>query len=470
MFAWLPELLWSNFKQPMCLTCGKCPLSNHGGYDFREVIGLHETYFVFSGRVKCVQCERNAHDIRVQADALTSEREREELKKSAPQYTFHTTDPEYLKSLPYDRGELSSCNRPKPFSGSILDGDGIGDFFPAVLSSRLGLDKSLMDLMLPLYDHSFNGNAFSKLLREMHSLKYAEAANAYLNLALQHMTTNTLTPVSLVNEFGSFFDSNGWCGHVPSSGYLNNMYKKLQAMYRPYYDLNLKMRGTGKKVKVDVSYKLPKRLHKKGGIANFAGLFTLVNEWEEVRSQFLIVSDAHEQIESQLKSLVETLEQYNQERPMLFHTDNPARDASLAQRVFKSSLLEPRKQPGATVGAAPSSSVSSLPKLEVPPERIEFLDTTGDVLDGHIYALRQMLDENWPPGKEIPIGLDGEWVIDHTERFDLLQLAYRFKPLDDVSVILIPIHRLSSLPPSLEDWLNCPRYRSCDCQAPLKSA
>ena len=92
----------------MCLTCGKCPLSNHGGYDFREVIGLHETYFVFSGRVKCVQCERNAHDIRVQADALTSEREREELKKSAPQYTFHTTDLEYLKSLPHERGARSS--------------------------------------------------------------------------------------------------------------------------------------------------------------------------------------------------------------------------------------------------------------------------------------------------------------------------------------------------------------------------
>ena len=137
-----------------------------------------------------------------------------------------------------------------------------------------------MDLMLPLYDHSFNGMALAKLLRELHSIKHAEAANAYLNLALMHMEASTLRQVSPANvvEFGSFFDANGWCGRVPSGVYLNTMYKKREAMYRSYYDLDIKKRGTGKKVKVDVSYKLPKRLHKEGGVANFSGLFTLTNE------------------------------------------------------------------------------------------------------------------------------------------------------------------------------------------------
>ena len=84
----------------------------------------------------------------------------------------------------------------------------VGEFFPAILSQRLGLCKSVMDLMLPLYDHSFNGTAFAKMLREMHSIKYAETANAYLNRAKQHMEANTLTPVSAENvaDFGSFFD------------------------------------------------------------------------------------------------------------------------------------------------------------------------------------------------------------------------------------------------------------------------
>ena len=317
-----------------------------------------------------------------------------------------------------------------------------------------------MDLMLPLYDHSFNGMALAKLLRELHSIKHAEAANAYLNLALMHMEASTLRQVSPANvvEFGSFFDANGWCGRVPSGVYLNTMYKKREAMYRSYYDLDIKKRGTGKKVKVDVSYKLPKRLHKEGGVANFSGLFTLTNEFNEIRSQFLLVTDSHEQIEAQLKKLVDTLEQYNQERPLLFHTDNPAKDKSLAQRVFKGSLLEPRKLPGATVGGDPSSSVSNLPRLEVPRDRIQFVDLRGDNLDGYMYVLKEMLEENWPANKPIPIGLDGEWEVDGTMRFDLLQLAYRLKPDDEIDVILIPMHMHSTMPGSLLDWLNSPRY------------
>jgi hypothetical protein len=319
-----------------------------------------------------------------------------------------------------------------------------------------------MDLMLPLYDHSFNGTAFAKMLREMHSIKYAETANAYLNLAKQHMEPNTLTPVSAENvaDFGSFFDFFGWSGRVLSGNYVNDMYKKCVGMNRAYYDADMKKRGTGNRVKIDTSYKLPKRLHKKGGISNFSGLVTLTNEHSEIRSQFLIITDAHEQLEAQLKSLVHTLEQYNQRRPLLLHTDNPARDGSLARRVFKGSLLEPCRQPGATVGGDPSRSVSSLPRLEVERERIQFLASTGDAFEGSIYALKELLEDNWPHGKAVPIGLDGEWVVDGTMRFDLLQLAYRLKPGDEIHVIVIPMHVHRSMPTSLLDWLNSSRY-SC---------
>ena len=58
----------------------------------------------------------------------------------------------------------------------------------------------------------------------------------------------------------------------------------------------------------------------------------------------------------------------------------------------------------------------------------------------------------------IPIGLDGEWEVDGTTRFDLLQLAYRLKPDDEIDVILIPMHMHSTMPGSLLDWLNSPRY------------
>jgi hypothetical protein len=111
VFAWLPELIFPNFQQPMCLTCGECRLTSHASYDFREVIALEATYFVFSGRVKCTSCERNAREINRQVASAATDREKEELKKAAPQYTFHTTDLEYIKSLPYEQGEFSLYNR-----------------------------------------------------------------------------------------------------------------------------------------------------------------------------------------------------------------------------------------------------------------------------------------------------------------------------------------------------------------------
>ena len=106
MFAWLPELLFPNFQQPLCLTCGESRLTSHANYDFREVIGLDTTYLVFSGRVKCSSCERIVREINTQVASATTDREKQELKKTAPQYTFHTTDLEYLKSLPYEQGQF----------------------------------------------------------------------------------------------------------------------------------------------------------------------------------------------------------------------------------------------------------------------------------------------------------------------------------------------------------------------------
>ena len=111
VFAWLPELIFPNFQQPMCLTCGECRLTSHASYDFREVIALEATYFVFSGRVKCTSCERNAREINRQVASAATDREKQELKKASPQYTFHTTDLEYIKSLPYEQGEFSLYNR-----------------------------------------------------------------------------------------------------------------------------------------------------------------------------------------------------------------------------------------------------------------------------------------------------------------------------------------------------------------------
>ena len=64
---------------------------------------------------------------------------------------------------------------------------------------------------------------------------------------------------------------------------------------RPHQSKQVKIRGAFR-IAIDVSYKEAKKLCRVGGKAVYVGLVTGVNEIGEVRLQFHIVSDSHEQM------------------------------------------------------------------------------------------------------------------------------------------------------------------------------
>jgi hypothetical protein len=135
--VWLPDILLLGGCTPFCPTCKSDRHVNRHGFNTnhiaREIIGLRENYHIMTSRYKCTACEQRKKDLVRQAVANGS---------TIPvklKYTFMGWDPE---SLP-------------------LTAFGAGDQFPAFLTWRAGLDKSLIDMMRPAFDKGMRPEAFS---------------------------------------------------------------------------------------------------------------------------------------------------------------------------------------------------------------------------------------------------------------------------------------------------------------------
>ena len=84
-------------------------------------------------------------------------------------------------------------------------------------------------------------------------------------------------------------------------------------------------------LKWDASYKEAKHLAQHHGSSIFKALVTGTNTLGEVRVQFHVVSDSHEQMRSQLQALLETLTAYGQQHPRRLATDKPWEDKGFFQ-------------------------------------------------------------------------------------------------------------------------------------------
>jgi hypothetical protein len=73
-----------------------------------------------------------------------------------------------------------------------------------------------------------------------------------------------------------------------------------------YYCLQIQRRG-GTILKADHSHKIAKHLHQINGVKTFEGLHTILNELEEIRSQTLVQSTAHNQIRTSVCSMIQTM-------------------------------------------------------------------------------------------------------------------------------------------------------------------
>ena len=133
--------------------------------------------------------------------------------------------------------------------------------------------------------------------------------------------------------FSSFGNKEGYSGLVPTGNYLSHVYKRFAASISDHLAKEIKKRGADR-LHWDASYKEAMRLGQYHGESIFRALITATNHVGEIRFQFHVVTDRHDQMTSQIETLLEMLHAYGHKMPELLTTDKPAEDKAFFQTTI----------------------------------------------------------------------------------------------------------------------------------------
>ena len=181
----------------------------------------------------------------------------------------------------------------------LLEPYGRGANLKALLTETSGVDESLIDLMRPLLAAGVKPARISRILLECHSKEHTRE-----HLRYEHELTrckhefpqgNGSSPPQQPQMFSSFTDKSFYAGAVPSGNYLGSIFKRHGALIKDHLAAEVKKRGA-EHLNWDVSYKVTKRLRRYHGHSIFKGLVTATNNFGEIRVQFFVVTDGHDQM------------------------------------------------------------------------------------------------------------------------------------------------------------------------------
>jgi hypothetical protein len=208
---------------------------------------------------------------------------------------------------------------------------------------------------------------------------------------------------------------------------------------------------------IDVSYKEAKALCQYKGKPVFKGLVTAMNQYGEVRLQFHVYTDSHEQMLSALQAFEKTRTTMGFSGVSHVIGDNPKREASLFMSVMKSvrdqqSKYDSHKDFTAQDPSAMANFYNS--------EQLLIKVAHGNAeINRVVSAMREEI-------KGDAVGLDAEWnrilnaqgIQIGRGRIKWIQIAYRNHD-DKIRVLLSWVGDLKELPTMLKDFLCDTEFR-----------
>lgn len=211
----------------------------------------------------------------------------------------------------------------------------------AVLTYRSGISKALSRLMRPSFQHGIGPHRLSKILRVMHTEKYDILQLQYY-AAVDYIVQNSpiinmFTPDrgKQFDEFSKFKDKKLYNGYIPSAGYISFVYISNIENLRPMMDQVITMLD-GIVLKGDHSFKIIDHMTKVNGVSTFSYLYTLLNEYEEIRLQVLSHSKSMENLSQPFLDMMSTYSNLGMKLPELFYTDNVIGDQGFLKDVILS--------------------------------------------------------------------------------------------------------------------------------------
>ena len=205
----------------------------------------------------------------------------------------------------------------------------------------------------------------------------------------------------------------------------------------------------------DASYKEPGVLCQHHGKSQFRALITGTNELGEIRVQFHVVTDSHDQMERALASMCETTRAYGQQLPTLVFTDNVVGDKAFFEAYFNLHTDAPHG------GAGVEEDESGLPVAVISEEVISVLQT-ATTLNTKVDAMRFVVRAEEAP----VISIDAEWDVHKDSRgyvrgcgsVAVIQLAFLEPETKKPMVLLLQLYGRKALPRSLELLFGDPAF------------
>ncbi|KAG2192239.1 hypothetical protein INT47_009231, partial [Mucor saturninus] len=382
VFIWLPDLLTgrgTNGEGKKHLKCPTCKLANLERKEFakktkaRRIIDLFDCFYLMSMNYRCMN---------------------KNCKK-----TFSGYNQSIIKQL----------------------NPGHQRAFPAILTHKSGISKDLSNTMRPLFQHGVGPHRLSKILRIMHTQRFDELQFVYYN-GINDYKPNVASQLCKRNipqnfeQFSDFFDKAKYNGYIPSSNYLSYVYRSLVAEYRHFTDQHTSQLG-GIILKLDHSFKIIKHMGKVNGVSTFAGLFTVLNEYGEIRMQLLVPSKSHNCLRPSFQNMMDSYRKFNSDMPQIAYTDNVTGDRNFLEEVIPSLTrdvvhvtpshreLVTRNNPYSSFPIATIPTNVPVTVLSTQQEINSACDTILGKVDGGTSKLHVGFDIEWTPSFAYPVGV-----------------------------------------------------------------
>ncbi|PPR00790.1 hypothetical protein CVT24_000755 [Panaeolus cyanescens] len=300
----------------------------------------------------------------------------------------------------------------------------LAEEFPAQLSWRGGMSKSLAEWMRSCFQNGMGAKQFTDCLLSQHILHHDIRRLQYL-YALIPRTISTWVYMKRFSPFLPYDDTSpeGLHGFIPSATWFRSMYDKMVEehcedilQYTSMLPLNV---GA-----LDHSYKFTKHVARVNGQRIFFGLLTVTNENGEIRSCHLVTTSGHSQSAIALSAISQALSLYGHAQPVAMYTDNVSGDMSLLDDIFHASLSK-------DVIPVADSKYTHLAELEIPPDFTITVAGSSSEIDAICKDIQDDIKQN--AYTNAAVGFDSEWNVNYlaNDRIrqqgptTLVQLAYR---------------------------------------------
>jgi len=408
VFLWIPEYFWPEMFQKGRLPCPNCKTdtnvtSEGWNPNCRSAIIQDQCCRILSFRYKCTLCSENARK---------NKGDTRDGKKTYA--TFNGYDEKVLNLLPSH----------------------IKDSFPFIITARSGIHISLLDKLADDLMHGKGFNATAKYIAQSHLTHFhqyehiyyshvSEYRKLYLDLSGQKTITNRSIILESPPPFGTFEDLNSYSGHYPSEHFLEtawNIYFSFRAVMtsakenrcftREEYFHRRQQLIDGTIWCGDASHKLAKLVivkEKKPNLGDSVssplhGIFTIMNEFEQVLWQRPLFSASLSEMKAELKlTLLKRFISHGYHLPQIYYTDECCEDRSLLISIFQeleseNHYLERLHVEGTSTNA---TDMFEYDYLTFPPQKLPtYICSEGNDIVAHACdTLRQKADESKLDGR-----------------------------------------------------------------------